>query len=393
MQTFKKLFRLFIILLTLVLTGYFFFLPLLKNQADENPAEDPEATINSEKGVALPVKAEPARMGELIIRISATGRTEAMRKITISPKISGELLALPLHEGQRVNRGDLLLQLDAREYELALAEAQSALLKAQGEFGIWNYSRAQQKPEAADSGRETDGGNGKSSEAQIDAVISGKHQREVSEATTGLAQARVGVARAELNLAHAKITAPFGGIVGNVAVTPGQSVSASTECLQLLDLSTVKVAVGVLENEVGFLVPGRQAVVTFPAFPDQEFRGTIETINPLIDPETKTCRVTVHLANPDYKIKDGMFAYVNLDAQIFKNRFLVPKAAILLRDNRKLLFIVRENLAKWSYVTTGLENEDFAEILESKMNLEPGEPVITEGHYTLTHDARVQVGE
>ncbi|MFQ5677199.1 MAG: efflux RND transporter periplasmic adaptor subunit, partial [bacterium] len=71
--------------------------------------------------------------------------------------------------------------------------------------------------------------------------------------------------------------------------------------------------------------------------------------------------------------------------------FLVPKEAILIRDQRKLVFIVRDGLAKWCYAETGLENDDFVEILSSTFGLKPGEMVITSGHYTLVHDARVKI--
>ncbi len=133
------------------------------------------------------------------------------------------------------------------------------------------------------------------------------------------------------------------------------------------------------------------AEVTFPAYPGETFHGRVVHINPMVDPETKTTKVTVRLENPDKRILPGMFAYAKLEAQIFKDRFLVPKEAILVRDQRKLVFIIRDGLAKWCYVETGLENEEFAEILDSTFGLKPGEMVITSGHYTLVHDARVTV--
>ena len=114
-------------------------------------------------------------------------------------------------------------------------------------------------------------------------------------------------------------------------------------------------------------------------------------INPIVDAESKTTAVTVEIPNPEEKILPGMFAYAKLEAQIFNNKFLVPKDAVLIRDQRKLLFIIRDGLAKWCYVTTGLENEDHVEILDSTLGLKPGELVITEGNYTLVHDAKVKV--
>ncbi|MFQ5637297.1 MAG: hypothetical protein ACE5IR_04810 [bacterium] len=69
---------------------------------------------------------------------------------------------------------------------------------------------------------------------------------------------------------------------------------------------------------------------------------------------------------------------------------MVPKEAILICDQRKLVFIVRDGLAKWCYVETGLENEKYVEILDSTFGLKLGERVITSEHYTLVHDARVR---
>jgi hypothetical protein len=89
-----------------------------------------------------------------------------------------------------------------------------------------------------------------------------------------------------------------------------------------------------------------------------------------------------------------MSAMVNLEATIYKDRLLVPRDAILVRDtNRDLLFIIRDNLAKWSYVEIGHSNDEYVEIPWSKMELKAGELVITDGHYSLIHDAPVKVEE
>jgi len=417
MHTTKKWLRIFIILASVVLIVWLILRPLLPklakmNSTTENNSEDASVSVTTERGAALPVQAEPARYGELIIRITATGTTEPRQKIMVSPKVNGQIQKLLIREGQRVKAGDLLFQLDSREYQLALADARSALLKAQGEYGIWNYSRKSQsnplvtnlqklaQAEEAwqcDQQRYAAGILSDSlfqhakAEYETACILAGQKKNEVVAASTGLAQAQTALERAQLNLSNCEVRAPFTGVIGNLKINCFENVAPGTECCQLVDLSQVKVAVGVLENEVGFLETGRLAEVTFPAFPDAVFSDRVTTINPLIDPESKTCRVTVTVANPQYKIKAGMFAYVKLDAQIFRNRFLVPKSAVLLRDNRKLVFIVRDGLAKWCYVDTGLENENFVEIVDSKFGLAAGELVITEGHYTLVHDAPVRV--
>src|SRR5690606_24478523 len=139
------------------------------------------------------------------------------------------------------------------------------------------------------------------------------------------------------------------------------------------------------------------ARITFAAFPGEEVIGRIETINPLIDRQTRTAKVTVSVPNPAGRILPGMYARVSLEARRFPDRILVPPAAILERDRRTRLFVddgdERGGLSKGRYVPTGLENETQVEIVanpETDM-VQPGEIVLTDGHYTLIHDARVRL--
>ena len=213
---------------------------------------------------------------------------------------------------------------------------------------------------------------------------------------TGFSSAINAYEIAKLNLSRLTITAPFSGIIGDLNIQTGQYVSPGSECCKIVDLSRVRINVGVLESEIQHLKTGRAASIELPAYPGEKFEGKIVTINPIIDPENKTFRVSVELANPGYKITAGMFAYVKLNAQIYHNKLLVPRTSILTRDQRTLLFVIRKNeegteLAKWNYVQTGLENDDYVEIVKSDFGLEAGEQVITAGHYTLAHDAEVRV--
>jgi HlyD family secretion protein len=86
-----------------------------------------------------------------------------------------------------------------------------------------------------------------------------------------------------------------------------------------------------------------------------------------------------------------MFAQVSLDAEILGDRLLVPLEAVLLRDNRELVFVVRNGRAQWEYVTTGHENERWIEILGD--NIHEGDIVVTGGHFTLAHDIPVTIAD
>jgi len=135
---------------------------------------------------------------------------------------------------------------------------------------------------------------------------------------------------------------------------------------------------------------GHEAALRFSAYPSKVFKGHVEAISPVINPEDRTCTVHILVDNPEEEVKPGMHAEVEIAADIYKDRLLVPQEAVLVRGGRKLVFVVEEGLAKWRYVEVGLENEDYAEVLDG---VKEGEAVIVEGHFTLAHDAKVQVAQ
>ena len=98
--------------------------------------------------------------------------------------------------------------------------------------------------------------------------------------------------------------------------------------MTIVDLDPIKVEVQVLERQVGLLATGRVAQVTFAAFPGEVFLGRIETINPMIESDSRTARVTVLIPNPEARILPGMYARVSLEARRFADRILVPKNAL-----------------------------------------------------------------
>jgi RND family efflux transporter MFP subunit len=220
-----------------------------------------------------------------------------------------------------------------------------------------------------------------------------------ARAKSGLADAELGVREAELQLQRTRIRAPFAGRVASIRVVEGQQVRIGDELLTVVDLNPIRVEVQVLESEVGLLAEGRGATIAFAAFPGESFSGRIATINPMVERETRTARVTVTIPNPQGRILPGMYARVSLEARKFPDRVMVPRAAILERDRRTMLFVFEgENdigFAKWRYVTPGMMNDSLVEIVadpETDM-VEAGEWVLTDGHYTLIHDARVRLVE
>jgi RND family efflux transporter MFP subunit len=330
--------------------------------------------------VAQPVGGATVVRDTLWIRVRAAGQAEAFRRATLAAQVDGVVRELPIRENQRVAATGPLVQLDTVEHALDVAQARADLTAAQTEY--------RQRVLFDD---------------EIDDPAVRAERERIARSTSGLDQAEVRMRQVELQLARTRVTAPFAGRVADLRVVEGQYVTAGTELLTMVDLDPVKVEVQVLEAQLGLLSEGRRAEVSFAAFPGELFVGAIETINPVVDPETRTGRVTVLLENADGRVKPGMYAEVLLDAEALPDRIMVPRSAILERGEgrrRTMLFVYEEGprggLAKWRYVNPGRENDTHVEILAEGLEqgmVEPGEIVLVDGHHYLAHDTPVRLVE
>jgi RND family efflux transporter MFP subunit len=349
--------------------------------ADASSAEGlPETSGSSQfaTDVPQPVNGAEVVRDTLWIRVTASGQAEAFRRAALGAQVEGVVTSVPVQENQRVVGGALLLQIDTTEYALQVAQARADFQAAEAEYRqlvLFDDEIA-------------------------DAAVRAERER-IARSRSGLDQKEVALRQAQLRLARTHVTAPFPGRVADLKVVLGQNVTVSAELLTVVELDPIKVEVQVLEAELGYLREGRRAEVRFAAYPGEVFTGSVETINPVVDPETRTGRVTVLLGNAGQRIKPGMYAEVSLDAEALPDRILVPRAAILERGEgrrRTMLFVYETDgdrgLAKWRYVTTGRENETHVEILPGGEGMvEPGEVVLVDGHHYLAHDTPVRLVE
>lgn len=349
-----------------------------ENAAAEGEAPEVSASASASfpTSLAIPVSGAPVVRDTLVISVTAAAQAAARRETQVLAQVEGQVRQLLVQENQSVGHGSLLLALDTTDLALRVAEARADLASTEADYRERTLF-----------------------DDQIEDPAIREERDRVARAKSGTDRARLAVEQRELNLARSRVRAPFSGRVADIRVVEGQWVRPGDELFTIVDIDEVKVQVQVLESEVGFLREGRAASVSFAAFSGEIFFGVISTINPVIDRNTRTSRVTVIVPNPEGKILPGMYARVSLEARRFADRILVPKSAILERANRTMLFVYesegRTGLAKWHYVTTGLENDSLVEIVEHPDTdmLELGQVVLTDGHYTLIHDARVRVVE
>lgn len=331
--------------------------------------------------IAMPVQGAVIRRDTFVVWIDAEGRAAALRSAPLHAEVEGSVLEVPVREGQQVGTGELLARIDPVPYELKVRRAQAEVDKAQAEFENLTLFDEEIEDPAVRQGRER--------QARI---------------RSGLSTAEADLEEAEYGLAKTELRAPFAGRLANLAIVQGSRLRTGDSVATVIDLSRVDVEADVLETELPYVQQGREVRVTFPAIPDETFRGRVVTINPLVSTESNTARVTVRLSNPGARIVPGMFGKLRIAGRLLADRMFVPRDAIVERSGsgrrREVIFVFDPSepgsdrgSAKWKYVTTGVESGGFIEIEpETEQDrFEPGQIVLVEGHATLIHDARVQI--
>jgi len=328
-------------------------------------------------GVAVPVEGAAVRRGTFVLWATAEGQAAALRRAPLLAEVTGAVTDVPVREGEFVAADGLVAGVDPRLYELEVAEAEGALEQAQATY---------QELTLGDD--------------RIEDPAVREERRRQARVRSGLAGAEARVEVARYNLAKTEIRAPYAGRVANLEVDVGSRVGQGDAIATVVDVSSIDVDVQVLESEIAAIERGRDATVRFSAFPGETFAGRVVSVNPVVDPESHVGRVTVRLANPQARILPGMHATVRIAGTLFEDRVSVPKEAIVERSRREVVFVFEPEsegsdvgLAKWRYVTTGLENEESVEIVPSDDTdmVAEGEIVLVGGHTTLTHDARVRL--
>jgi RND family efflux transporter MFP subunit len=342
----------------------------------EGGSDSVSAARTFDTSLPIPVEGATVVRDTLVISVSAAAEAAADRLARMLAQVEGWVRAVHVRENARVAAGQPLIQIDTTQYALNVARARAGFAKAEATFRELTLF-----------------------DDQIEDTEIRAERGRIARAKSGLEDAQLALQEALIQLERTTIRAPFTGRAASVKAAAGQNARVGDELLSVVDLDPLRVEVQVLEGEIGLLSAGNQARIRFAAFPGEMFLGRIETINPVVERETRTARVTVTIPNPDGRILPGMYARVSLEARKFPNRILVPRSSVLERDRRSMLFVFEGEgdvgFAKWRYVTTGFANDSVVEIVENPDTemVQPGERVLTDGHYTLIHDARVRLVE
>ncbi|MEO7998279.1 MAG: efflux RND transporter periplasmic adaptor subunit [Gemmatimonadaceae bacterium] len=343
-----------------------------KDSTDGAPAAAAAAGPGARKdSLSLPVVAEEARDGDLVLRVNTTGmiRSEAVVKLTA--EVGGVIVQLPVRSGAPVKKGDVILRLDPQPFEMAVRSAQTKLDAAQQNM-LESYA-----PESIVTKRAPTA-----------------DQRKAFAIKAQLPSAQLDLEKAKIDQEKSVLYAPFDGVLDAVVVTLGERVNASQAIATIVDPTHLRVDAQVFEHDLAVLRAGNEAFITSAGAPGRELHGRVETILPMLDSATHAGRAVVRFEG-DGRLRPGMYAEVQLESMRLPHRRLVPARAVIERDGRPLVFVVRDGRAQWTYIEVGRSNGVDTEVLPDTVTgvipVNPGDKIIVDGHLTLTHDASVTI--
>jgi membrane fusion protein (multidrug efflux system) len=327
----------------------------------------------SKSGAFVPpptaVTTDVAKESEWQPTLESVGTATAVNGVTISTDLAGIVRQIAFESGNKVRAGDLLVHLDTTQEEAQLHQAE-----AQRDFSSVTLKR--------------------------DKDLLEKHaiaRSDYDNAEASYRQAQASVDQFNALIARKTLRAPFDGVAGIRQVNLGQYLKEGDMVVTLQAFDPIYVNFSLPQQDLSKLAVGQPVTLHVDAFEDQSFAGKITAINSLVDQTTRNIQVQATFANPEYRLRPGMFAKVSVIMTEKQNVVAIPATAIHYAPYGDSIFIVSEMKDEQGKEYKGVK-EQFIKIGQSRgdmiaitSGLKPGDEVVTSGVFMLKSGARVNV--
>jgi HlyD family secretion protein len=363
-----------------------------------------------------------ASRGELRQSVVASGKVRSPQRVDLTSQITGRVTEIPVREGQIVEAGQLLIQLDDAEWRATLAQAKASLqqselrqtqlqqlaqplatqsklqaeanllqakqrfaqaseLVAKGFYSKTQLDDAQRNLDVAESQRQ-------SSELQLRSNQSGGSDQRLAQ--VAVAQARASLDIAQYRLDYTRITTPVAGIVLTRNVEPGITIQPGKLLMTLSPNGATELVVQIDEKNLALLRLGQKALASADAYPDRRFAAEITFISPAVDPLRGSVEIRLRVTDAPEYLRQEMTVSVDIETARRADALMVPSDAI--RDagsNQPWVLVVRDGSAQRQPVKLGVRSEGKTEILEG---LAPGDLLVPAKNISIREGSHVRAG-
>lgn len=391
---------------------------------------------------AIPVEVAAVRLGTIAKEIKFTGNVEANTVVQVYPKITAKIEEMLVDSGDSIKRGDVIALLEFEELQAQLAQAEAALAVVQAQ---WTQMEVGARPEELSQAEDLVAkarANLKDAESNYGRMKALYQQGTIARRQFEAAELAYTVAKAELNsaverrgmlregatreerealaaqvdqakaaldltqirLLYARVTSPIDGTVSERFFDPGNLAVPTRPLVTIVQMDTVRVIVYFPGELIRYMEPGIDAQLTVAAYPDEVFSGRIDKVSPTLNPDTRMFSAEIRVPNKGGLLRPGMFTRVTLSVDPHQDALLVPKEAVLSREEYRensgsgrgevaqgdYLFVVENGRARIRTVLLGHESGTVVEVTEG---LNRDERVVTRGLHQLKDGDRVTVIE
>jgi membrane fusion protein, heavy metal efflux system len=352
------------------------------HKASEKQKEEPHA--KEKNNVKLPpealknagIKVDPVKSGALVasVTVTATISHDQDRLFHVTPRIAGRAVEVRASVGSEVRTGGVLAVLDSTE----LGQAKSQYLKAQTllELAKANYEREK---------------------SLFDQKISAKKDVLMAEAEDRKAEAEVRTLHERLrfyglseqtinNLTNSpslySLVSPGNGVVIERDLSKGETAEPGKKVFTVADLSTVWIVLNIYERDLAKINKGATVRITTEPYPGEVFSGKVSYLGDVVNAESRTLPVRVDIANPQRRLKPGMFATAEVITGVSSSRaIMIPSSAIQKIEGKPAVFVQQKD---GSFAKREVEiGREFGGSVEVKSGLKEGEQVVVTGAFTL----------
>jgi membrane fusion protein (multidrug efflux system) len=301
--------------------------------------------------------------------LSIIGTAAAVQGVTVSADLPGIVERITFESGGWVREGDVLVQLDVKQEQAQLAAAE-----ADRDLARLNFERLAGLVEQG-------------------AISRADYDRSAAEQKSSEAK----VAEIRATIARKTIRAPFAGVLGIRQVNVGQYLRAGDAVVPLQALNPIYVNFGVPQQDAGPIRVGRNVRVTGGDLAGGEFSGRVTAINSVVDEATRNVQIQATLANPNGKLRPGMFVQVEVILGASQSVVVLPASAISYAPYGNSVFVVTDlkdasgrmyRGVRQQFVKLGAGRGDQIAVLSG---LKPGEEVVSSGVFKLRNGAAVTI--
>lgn len=321
--------------------------------------------------------------------VEASGTVNPVQSVNIGSQVSGRIYKLYVDYNSKVEKGQLLAEIDPALFQASVDKARADLNNAKSNYqrvlaqltynkaNYERYSRLYEKHYVSKD----------ETEAAFATYTASKMELEAMRANIN--QSKANLETAETNLNYTKIISPVNGIVVSRAVDVGQTVAASFQTPELFvvaeDLTKMQIEVSVSEADIGKIKEGQKAEYTLDGYPDETFEGTVSQvrINPTTVSNVTTYTVIVSVSNDEEILKPGMNANVTIITQDKEGVLCVPNTAlryvpegVIERYQEQGVWILNGRKPERINVKTGLKDSEYTEIFSDSDKIQENEEVL-----------------